>query len=190
MKRRERPNKSGQTRATGIDLRKRIERTKELLLSGSSRFDTAGQLEVEYKIGESSAYLYIQKAEAEIYEVMNRNREQWLAEHIAIRRQLRNKGYLANDLEFQLECAGDEAKLLGLYAPVKQEITGKDGSPIQHGHSGAITVTHTPSDDIARYLESFVSAADREKASGLPTDGGGKSVDTGSHQTEDDEETS
>lgn len=182
-------NKTGQKRVRNHDMRKRIDEIKNWILAGVPRIEILCSIEVAYKIASSRAYAYVQKAEKEIHEIANLNREQWLAEHIAIRRGLRRRANESGDIKFELECAVDEAKILGLYAPIKQEITGRDGAPIQHGHTGNITVEHKLSEDLESLTDAFLSAANREKKSDLRSDDPAEPVDTGLHQNGDDKET-
>lgn len=183
MPKKKRINKSGQKRARNSDLRKRIEEVKNWLLAGIPRSEIISAIEVAYKIANSRAYAYVKRAETEIWKIAELNREQWLAEHIAIRRRLRRRANESGDIEFELRCAEDEAKLLGLYAPIKQEIAGRDGGPIRHDHAGEITVTH-------RYAN--LTAAFLDEIAGSPTQGSlsindrGKPVDPGLDQGRSD----
>lgn len=117
-------------RARGYDLRIRIEQTKEKLLVGVSRPHLLEVLQKMWGVSQSRAYEYIKQAETEIREVVEGDRDRWLAEHIAIRRDIRRRANETGDLRLELDSAKDEAKLLGLDV-VKVE------------HSGGVTLAVT-----------------------------------------------
>lgn len=101
-------------RARCYDLRTRIEEVKAKMLAGHSRASLVDLVRAAYGINRTQAYSYVQKAEAEIREVVDRDRQSWLAYHLELRRDIRRRANAAGDLGMELNAANSEAKLLGL----------------------------------------------------------------------------
>ena len=57
-------------------------------------------------------------------------------------------------------------KHIGMFVE-KHEVTGKDGAPVQHEHSGTVSVVNR----IDQLAGAFAGAADREEAGAVPGDG-------------------
>lgn len=120
-------------RVRGEELRRRIELVKSSLLSGKSREWVSQLITTEWGLQPSQRCKYIRQAEAEIREVVEKNAQGWLAEHVAIRRDIRRRANDQADLKMELAAADSEAKLLGLLdgksppAPPSGD-DGRDGS--------------------------------------------------------------
>jgi hypothetical protein len=159
-------------RCTDKELRERIEVVRRKLLTGETRKTVRVLITEEWGLKPTQAYWYLKEAEAEIQETAQRTKDVWLAEHIAIRREIRRKAAGALDLRVELAAADSEAKLLGLEQPTKHEHSGPDGKAIP------VKQDVTLLDRIDQYTEAFVRAANRE-ITGDPTDNGsGKPVDS------------
>jgi hypothetical protein len=76
-------------RVRGEELRRRIELVKSALLSGKSRQWVSQMITTEWDLKPSQRCNYLRQAEAEIREVVEKNAQAWLAEHVAIRRDIR-----------------------------------------------------------------------------------------------------
>lgn len=59
------------------------------------------------------------------------NTDTWMAEELASLDNLENAAWAAKDLALVLKVRESRRKLLGMDAPAKREITGKDGNPIE-----------------------------------------------------------
>ena len=103
-----------QQRVRGEELRRRIELVRSQLLSGKSRRWVAKLVATEWGLKPSQCWNYIRKAEREIREIVERNKEDWLAEHVALRRDIRRRANDGADLRMELAAAESEARLLGL----------------------------------------------------------------------------
>jgi hypothetical protein len=75
-------------------------------------------------------YRYIEQADKRIAADFVTSRKKRIRQHVAKRQHLYAKANLAGDYRTALAALDSEAKLLGLFAPTKTEVTGKDGSPI------------------------------------------------------------
>jgi hypothetical protein len=120
-------------RVRGEELRRRIEQVRTQLLSGKSRRWVAKLVAQEWGLKPSQCWAYVRKAEAEIREIVERNADHWLAEHVAIRRDIRRRANDQTDLRMELAAAETEARLLGLLigkcdpAPTRGD---GDGQPV------------------------------------------------------------
>jgi len=119
-----------QQRVRGEELRRRIELVRTKLLAGNTRRWVAKLVTSEWGLKPSQAWAYVRKAEEEIQEIASRNADTWLAEHVAIRRDIRRRANDANDFRSELAAAESEAKLLGIEPPTKIQHSGSGGGPI------------------------------------------------------------
>ncbi len=101
-------------RATKKDIRIRINMVKEQLLLGASIGECVDFSQSMFHITEQRALEYIEVAEKDLQGILDKERDQWLAEHIAIRQSIRKRAYDGGNLKVELEAAKDEARLLGL----------------------------------------------------------------------------
>jgi hypothetical protein len=122
-----------QQRVRGEELRRRIELVRAKLLGGNTRRWVAKLVATEWGLKPSQCWQYVRKAEAEIREMADRDATFWVAEHIAIRRDIRRRANDSADLRTELSAAESEAKLLGLEPATKLEHSGPDGGLIKIG---------------------------------------------------------
>jgi hypothetical protein len=101
-------------RPTKNDILIRISTVKEKLLLGKSIDELVYFARVEFHISERRALQYIEIAERGLAGILKKDRDRWLAEHIAIRQDIRERAREGKNLRIELEAAKDEAKLLGL----------------------------------------------------------------------------
>lgn len=141
--------RKSKSRVRNYDLRTRIEEVKAKMLSGVSRASLIDIVKSAYKINRTQAYVYVQKAEAEIREVVNQDRAAHLGYHLELRRDIRRRANEVNDLAMELNAANSEAKLLGLDI-AQVHVTAKVAQTID------LTAL---SDEQLRSLISIVSAA-------------------------------
>ena len=119
-------------RVRGEELRRRIEQVRAQLLTGKSRRWVAKLVASEWALKPSQCWLYIRKAEDEIREIVDRNAQDWLAMHLAIRHDIRRRANDQGDLRTELAASDSEAKLLGLMDRVNDPAPNKgdaDGPP-------------------------------------------------------------
>ena len=110
------------------ETQRRINQTMKLLLSGlpvarivqiiSGPVDKGG-----WDVKERQAYHYMAQARELIKAEFDATRPALLAEHVMHRRDLRERAGRAGDMRTELAAAQDEAKLMGLYAPVASKVT-------------------------------------------------------------------
>lgn len=159
--------------ATVKELRERIELVRRELLTGKTRHTIQLLIIAEWGIKVRTARWYLRRAEAEIREAASRDKDAWLAEHIALRRDLRRRANAALDLRTELAAAESEAKLLGLEPPqeLRHQITGKDDGPLiseiiieHHILTAEADPTREPVDTTP--LEPAADAAGGEEAAG------------------------
>jgi len=110
----------------------RVDAVRLLLLTGKEDTSRLVQdIAAKFGVNTRQAYNYVAKAKQQIEEVGAIDRTYRLAEHIAIRRDIRRRARDANDLRMELAAAQDEAKLLGVYPSDRHEISGPNGEPIE-----------------------------------------------------------
>jgi hypothetical protein len=115
---------------TVVEHDRRIEEVKQALISAARRYSIVQNFTVRYGISVRTVDGYIAKAKAALDAEFEANRPYLMAEHIAHRRDLRQRMRQSGDLYGELRVAQDEAKLEGLYPATKTEISGKDGGAI------------------------------------------------------------
>lgn len=123
---------AGDNKVDSYTVEVRVDAVRLLLLKGQEDTprlvqDIAGKFGVNTR----QAYNYIAKAKKQIEDVGAIDRAYRTAEHIALRRDIRRRARDDGDLRMELAAAQDEAKLLGLYPAERQEITGKEGGPVE-----------------------------------------------------------
>lgn len=123
------PNPKGKTtrHATKHELRQRVDAVYLLMLRGVNSTQILQSITTEWSLSERQAYNYLHKAQERLEEEAKIFREHALAEHIALRRQLRRDAMDKDDSRFVLDVLKDEARLIGLYAPDKVAPTTPDG---------------------------------------------------------------
>jgi hypothetical protein len=113
-------------KATRDQINKRIETVRQLILSGLNSERIVQSVTAEWKIKPRQGWNYIAKARACIEQLTEEARPYLLAEHVAVRRSLRERARKAGNLRAELAAAQDEAKLFGLYAPTQVDLTWKE----------------------------------------------------------------
>ena len=125
-------------KGTNADIAMRVEAVRCLILEGANRYDILQFCSENWGVGERQADEYMERARKKIMEVLDRKREEHMAEHIDFRRHLRRKAMKAQDSRLALEVARDEAKLLDLYPAMKNEHTIRDMSQLTDDELRAI----------------------------------------------------
>ena len=110
------------TNKSRIETATRVETVRQLILSGVESTRIVQQVSAQWKVTERQGWNYMAKARELILDVSVPSREYLLAEHIAVRRSIRERARQAKDLQAELRAAQDEAKLFGLYAPERIEL--------------------------------------------------------------------
>ena len=106
-------------RATKQQLDERTEAARLLLLKGHDSAVIAKDFAIVFGISERQARNYLAKAREQIRSVIEEDRVYRLAEHIAVRRDLRRRALTKGKLRDALAAAKDEARLLDLYPPAR-----------------------------------------------------------------------
>ena len=109
-------------KANKLEHAKRIETVRQLILSGTEATRIVQTTSAEWHVSERQGWNYIKAARALIQDATLPSREYLLAEHVAVRRAIRERARAAKDLRAELAAAQDEAKLFGLYAPTQIEV--------------------------------------------------------------------
>ncbi len=81
-------------------------------------------------LSDSQLWRYLARVDNAIAESCRASRKKLLRRHQAQRRNLYAKAVSQGDIRTALQCARDEAELLGLYPSKGVKITGKGGTPI------------------------------------------------------------
>ena len=126
-------------RASKMEIMRRISRARMSLLSGIPSERLVQIMSTEYEVTTRQARRYVRWAREEIQEILEQTATEHLAEHIALRRDVRFRAYQKDDFRMALESAKDEAKLLGLYPANRTEITGADGGDVRITSAKALT---------------------------------------------------
>jgi len=124
---------AGNNRADAHTAETRVDAVRVLLLKGHEDTPSLVQgIAERFGVNTRQAYNYVAKAKKQIENVGAIDRAYRLAEHIAVRRDIRRRARDAEDLRMELAAAQDEAKLLGLYPADKHsmELTGEGGGPV------------------------------------------------------------
>ena len=109
-------------KADKLEHSKRVETVRQLILSGTEATRIVQTTSAEWHVSERQGWNYIKAARALIQDATLPSREYLLAEHVAVRRAIRERARAAKDLRAELAAAQDEAKLFGLYAPTQIEV--------------------------------------------------------------------
>jgi hypothetical protein len=109
-------------KADKLEHAKRVETVRQLILSGTEAARIVQTAAETWKIKDRQTWNYIKQARAQIQAATLPSREYLLAEHVAVRRSIRERARQAKDLRAELAAAQDEAKLFGLYAPTQIEV--------------------------------------------------------------------
>lgn len=104
----------------------RIDFVFGLILRGCRRYEVCEAVRKKWGgcNGTADRYLEVARKRLEVY--LREKRETLFAEHIAVRRSLRERAVKAKDLRLELEVVRDEAKLLGLYPADRIEMKVED----------------------------------------------------------------
>ncbi len=122
---------AGTSRVDAHTAETRVDAVRVLLLKGHEDTPSLVQgIADKFGVNTRQAYNYVAKAKKQIAEVGAIDSAYRLAEHIAVRRDIRRRARDGNDLRMELAAAQDEAKLLGLYPADRHEVTGTDGGPV------------------------------------------------------------
>ena len=111
------------TKSTRLETDTRVETVRQFILRGDETSDIVRAAAETWGIKDRQAWYYIEKAREKIKELTELARPYLIAEHIAIRRDIRMRAQKANNLYAELAAAQDEAKLFGLYPSEKIELT-------------------------------------------------------------------
>ena len=117
-------------RADEIEYETHIEVVTQLILDADRPRRICHIVSEKFDVSDRQARRYIRTAHQEIQEIRSRKKEEMHAEHMSVRRHIRNKAMKKGDLRTALAAAQDEAKLFDLYPALKSEITGRDGKPV------------------------------------------------------------
>lgn len=108
----------------------RLEAVRGMLLEGKDSTDIVRDISMSFRISERQAWNYVGEAQEQIRAVVEVDRAYRLAEHIAVRRDIRQRARRAGDLRGELEAAKDEARLFGLYPADQVEHATRDNKGI------------------------------------------------------------
>lgn len=101
----------------------RVDAVRLLLLKGNEPTPRLVQdIATQFGVQSRQAYNYVAKAKRQIADIGEIDRTYKLAEHIAIRRDIRRRARDKGDIKMELAAADSEAKLLGLMVD-KSEVT-------------------------------------------------------------------
>lgn len=117
--------------ATKAQVQERIDRACVLLIEGKRDGEIKKLMAAEYALEPKSVPRYIAKARKRFLAIWNRPREEQAAELQAMYLGCYAKAYDAGEPLAAARILEMSAKLRGLLAPTKTEVTGENGGPIQ-----------------------------------------------------------
>jgi hypothetical protein len=117
-------------KATDAEILRRVATVHKLLVAGASRASIQQYAINAWGLSESPVDVYISRAKETIKEQTDRDKESNLSMAIARMNDIYQQCYAAKNYKGAITAQVEINKLLGLYAPVKQELTGKDGGAI------------------------------------------------------------
>ena len=141
---------------------KRIETIVGKIVEGTRRAEICEFVRVRWGLGEAQADRYIAEANAIILAESNKTREQAVADHLAVRQQIRKLALNAKDWRAALAAAQDEAKLRDLYPdPKLRVIDWRDevSQLLRDGKVSAEQVINEFGDDGARIVAALGTTA-------------------------------
>jgi hypothetical protein len=121
-------------KSSKAEVLQRVEKVFELRLGGAEYADIvqyASAPEQAWGVSGRQIWNYIAAADRRIKQRFDARAEHLLARHLLQRRTLYAHAMGAGDFRTALAVLQDEAKLEGLYPATRQELTGKDGGPLQ-----------------------------------------------------------
>ena len=130
-------------------INRRVQEVSRLLLAGAE-FAEIRQYASDHgwRISDRQVHRYMAAAYEGLATTTDRTRKQLLGRHLMQRRALYARALKSGDLKTALQILRDEADLEALYPPSRQEITGRDGEPLQVEHEARMRV-----DGIRRLLD-------------------------------------
>lgn len=112
---------------------KRLETVRQLILSGVNSERIVQTVTAQWSIKTRQGWNYIRQARVLIQAITVEARPYLVAEHIAVRRSIRERARQAKDLRAELAASQDEAKLMGLYPPAQVEVHDYRKDAAQYG---------------------------------------------------------
>ncbi len=131
-------------KATKAQVEQRIEEVLRIRVDGAEFWDVREYAREKEKeegsawfvaedgnpLSDGQLWRYIGRADKLLAESCRASRKKLFRRHLAQRRNLYAKAVSQGDVRAALATLDSEAKLLGLFAPTKTEVTGKGGAPI------------------------------------------------------------
>lgn len=117
-------------KATDAEVSRRIATIHKLLVAGASRTTILQYAVKTWDVSESMADKYIGRAKETILEQVDRDKDQNLALALERMQEIYQECKSAKNYKGAITAQVEINKLLGLYAPTKQEVTGADGSAV------------------------------------------------------------
>ncbi|MBL4702742.1 MAG: hypothetical protein JKX85_15970 [Phycisphaeraceae bacterium] len=114
---------------TKLEKESRIDRVLQMLVAGSSKSEIKKMCRSSFGVSARTAERYLSSARNILIEELDEPREVLIARSLGLYRSVvsDNKSSTINKLRAQKRVD----KIMGLESPLKHEITGKDGKPIQ-----------------------------------------------------------
>ncbi len=124
---------SGYRKATSGEVTERVATVYKLIVSGAKRRDVLRYIadKTTWGVSERTVDFYLQRAHKQLEAEAAINRPRELGKAAARFEMLFFEAHSLKDVRGALAAEKERASLLGLYAPLKQEHTGKDGAPIR-----------------------------------------------------------
>ena len=160
---------AGNNRADAHTAETRVDAVRVLLLKGHEDTPSLVQgIADKFGVNTRQAYNYVAKAKKQIEQVGEIDRAYRLAEHIAVRRDIRRRARDDGDLRMELAAAQDEAKLLALYPADKHamEVSGKDGGPVQVEQKPVYDLSKLSTDELRAWRDLAAKAGNDASANG------------------------
>ncbi len=118
-------------KATDAEVNRRVMDVYRLLVAGASRATIVQYTAKTWSVSDRQTDEYIARAKADLLAQLDRDKENNLAMAITRMSDIYQQCYAAKNYKGAITAQIEINKLLGLYAPVKQELTGGNGEPLR-----------------------------------------------------------
>lgn len=118
-------------KSTDAEVTKRVALVYKLLVAGASRASIQQYAANTWKLSERPVDEYIARAKLDLVAQTDKDKDNNLAMALARMNDIYQQCFTAKNYKGAITAQVEISKLLGLYAPTKQELTGGNGEPLR-----------------------------------------------------------
>ena len=118
-------------KSTDAEVNGRVSTIHKLLVAGASRASIVQYGSKTWSITDRQVDEYISRAKADLVAQADKDKDNNLAMALARMNDIYQQCYTAKNYKGAIAAQVEISKLLGLYAPTKQELTGGNGEPLR-----------------------------------------------------------